>query len=140
MGKFKQLAFELIEEGRFEKAVNESLERLQAHLVEYVERHGKEKATKAKARLQVSVTLQFDGPNAEDFSIKGELRESVPSRPAVVTRAVADLDDSGIGMLWVRASGSTEDSQNQGILITKDGDVVDQETGEVVKGKKTAKL
>lgn len=133
MARFKPLELVLIEEGRFADEINAALARLQAAMVRYVKTHGVEKAAKAKAKLQIGVTLQFEGPNAEDFSVKGELRESVPSRPAVVTRAVADETDTGEPALFVRASGSTKDDPRQGVLATEDGRVVDTATGEVLE-------
>jgi hypothetical protein len=135
MARLEPLDLSLIEEGRFADEINAGLARLQAAMVRYVKAHGVDKAAKAKAKLQIAVTLQFEGPNAEDFSIKGEMRESVPSRPAVVTRALADWTDSGEPALFVRASGSTKDDPRQGVLATEDGRVVDTTTGEVLEPK-----
>lgn len=139
MARLEPLDLALIEEGRFAAEINAALARLQAAMVRYVKTHGVEKATKAKAKLQIGVTLQFEGPNAEDFSVKGELRESVPSRPAVVTRALADWTDEGEPALFVRASGSTADDPRQGVLATEDGRVVDTTTGEVLEPEQRKK-
>jgi hypothetical protein len=133
MARFKPLELVLIEEGRFAEEIDAAMARLQSAMVLYVKRHGVEKAAKAKAKLQIGVTLMFEGPHAEDFSVKGELRESVPSRPAVVTRAVADEMDTGEPALFVRASGSTSDDPHQGVLTTEDGRPVDTATGEVLE-------
>jgi hypothetical protein len=138
MARFKPLELTLIEEGRFLDEINAGLARLQAAMVRYVKTHGVDRAAKAKAKLQIGITLQFEGPNAEDFSVKGEMSERVPSRPAVVTRAVADEMDTGEPALFVRASGSTTDDPRQSVLATEDGRTVDTATGEVLEPEKKA--
>jgi hypothetical protein len=138
MSRFKALTLGLVEEGRFEAEIDVAMAHLQAELIRFVQQHGPEKAKGAKAKLTVGITMQFEGPNKEDFSVKGTLQQSVPSRPAVVTRAMADLDDEGLPVFFVRASGSTADSPTQGVLTTDDGRVVDTATGEVLDNKKSA--
>lgn len=136
MGKFRPLTLNLVEEGRFHDEIDLALAHLQAEMVRYVKQHGVEKSEGAKAQLTVQLSLKFEGPNAEDFSIRGTLKQSIPSRPAVITRAVADVKDDGEPALFVRASGSTADSPLQDVLTTEDGRLVDSDTGEIVSERK----
>jgi hypothetical protein len=136
MGRFKPLTLDLVEEGRFQEEIDNALAHLQAEMVRYVKLHGVDKSEKQQAKLTVGLVLRFEGPNADDFSIKGTLQQSIPSRPAVITRAVADVTDDGEPALFVRASGSTSDDPRQQVLATEDGRVVDTTTGEVLPEKK----
>lgn len=129
MRKFAPLTFDLIEEGRFARSVDEELGEIRRALVAYVKKHG-EAAEKAKAELSIKITLQFDGgPDAEDYSIKCTLSTKRPGRPALVTRAFEEVEQDGTPTLFVRASGSDANPPRQMKLATDDGRVVDQKTG-----------
>lgn len=140
MGKFKPLTLTLVEEGRFVAEIDAALAQIQARMVRYVKEHGCERSAGAKAKITVGMIIAYEGPNPEDFSLKGTLQISVPSRPPVVTRATADMDDSGEPALFVRASGSTADDPRQGVLMTEDGRLVDESTGEVKDERAARKL
>lgn len=136
--RMKPLTLDLIEEGRFEQEVNQVLAKNQADLIEYVRKHGKEAAKGAKAVLQVNVILKFEGPEMENFSVKGELKRQLPARPAVTTLALADAKDDGEPSLFVRAAGSTADDPRQQVLCTEDGRTINPTTGEAEEANKTA--
>jgi hypothetical protein len=129
---YKPLALGLIDEGKFLKDVNDSISESVKKLLEYKKKYGKEAAIGSKAVINVKVTLQFDGIDEGDFSIKGQIGVALPSRPATVSKAIEEMNDAGEPTLFVRNTGSTEDSPRQGILTTKAGEVVDTNTGEVL--------
>lgn len=126
--KFEPLRIDGIDEGRFEKNVNEDMRKLQSALVKYVKEH-KEKAEKAKAELTIKITLSCDSPEDMLFGVKAVTKISMPSRPASVTVAMAEDDEDDQPALFVRGSGSSRSHPNQGVLTTKDGRPVDPETG-----------
>jgi hypothetical protein len=128
--KFKGLQFSLIDEGRFERECDEELQSLMKQLIQYKRKYGKDKAEGAKAVLTVKVSLQFDGRDDADFSIKGTISKQTPARPPSLTVAVEGDEQDGEPTLFVRASGSTDDTPRQSVLSTKDGRVVDLKSGE----------
>lgn len=124
------LTIGLIDEGRFLEAVNEELADIQRQLVEFVRLHGKDASTGTRAALAIKVTLQFDGVDQTDYSVKADLKKTVPTRPASVSKAIGgDGVGDGRPCLWVKASGSDALTPRQGKLATDDGRVIDQETG-----------
>lgn len=131
--KFKPLTLALVDEGRFLGDINEEIEAGMKALIKFKKKYGKDKALKAKAVIGISLSIVFEGRDENDFSVKGLIKQTVPSKPASVTVAMESEDDAGEATLFVRASGSTADSPKQGVLATKAGDLIDQKTGEVIK-------
>lgn len=133
MAKFKVLEMDDVDEGRFMRNVNADLEELQAKLIEHVKQYGKDATKGAKAKLQIEVSLSFEGRDETDYSIKATTKRVLPGRPACVTVGIADEKDDGAPALFVRQSGSTGDSPKQRVLATQDGRTVDIETGKANK-------
>jgi hypothetical protein len=131
--KFKPVTLELVDEGRFKKDIDEEIQKATKALIAFKNKYGTEKAAKATAKVSITLTFQFEGRDDSDFSIKGEIKQTVPSKPACVTVAMENETEGGENALFVRASGSTADSPRQAVLATKDGAVVDINTGEVKK-------
>lgn len=132
--KLVPLEIGLIDEGRFEKEINEDMRKLQSILVKYVKQHG-ESSEKAKAKLTVEIQLTVMSPSDMHFNIKATTKMSVPNRPASMTMAMADEGDAETEpALFVRKSGSSKATPAQGALTTQDGRKIDQETGEVLGG------
>ena len=129
MAKFKVLEMGDIEEGRFLGNVNLDLEELQAKLIEHVRQYGREATKGAKAKLQIEVSLSFEGRDNTDYSIKATTKRVLPGRPASVTVGIADEKENGDPTLFVRQSGSTDDTPKQGVLATRDGRTIDITTG-----------
>lgn len=134
--KYKPLELQLIDEGKFIQDCNDTLRENMAKLLEYKKKHGRDAAKGTKAVLNMKVTIQFDGVDDGDFSVKGQLSQTLPSRPPTITKAIEDQEQDGQPTLFVRNTGSTEDSPRQGILTTKSGEVVDSNTGEVLSARK----
>jgi len=131
--RFIPLEFSLIEQGRFEEAVNEQLRSIQSGLVEYVRKYGHSKTKGAKAELGLKIELKFEGRDENDYSVKASLAKKVPIRPPVVTTAMSDEEQDGTPALFVKCSGSTTDNPRQSVLCTDDGRTVDLETQEVTE-------
>ena len=133
--KFVPLSIKNIDEGTFVETIDEALLEIQKKLIGHTRKYGQELAKGAKASLNVKLTLKFEGRDRSDFSVRGEIKETLPGKPANITVAIADEEQDGTPLLFVAPTGSRRDDPRQGILITKEGDVVDTKTGEV-KGSK----
>jgi len=135
MGKtrFVPLTLGLIEEGQYAEEADNLFQHLQRQMIEYVHRYGTELATGAKGKLALTITIEFQGRNERDFSIRGEMRATLPARPPIVSRATAGETDDGDKALFVRPTGSSALPPQQGKLVTRSGDVIDTKTGELVK-------
>lgn len=137
MGRYKKLSISLIDEGNFEKEIDDAVQKAAAGLLKYRKKHGKELTRGAKAEVTIKVTICADKQNDEAFFVKGVIQEKIPSRPPVVNMAIADeLDDNE--ELLMRASGGSHDTPRQGVLSTRDGETVDPMTGEVIDKKSRA--
>jgi len=134
--KYAALEMSLIDEGRYEKEVNDALKENITKLLEFKKKHGRDAARGVKAVLNMKVTIQFDGVDEGDFSVKAQISQTLPTRPPSVSKAIEESEQDGQATLWVRKSGSTEDNPRQGVLTTKAGDMVNTETGEVIENKK----
>jgi hypothetical protein len=137
--KFKELTLELVDEGRLLKDLNGTIKEGMRKLIEFKRNHGKDKAKGSKAVITLTLSMQFDGQDEHDFSVKGAIAQKLPSRPSSVSKAMETEGDDGELTLFVRASGSTEDHPLQGVLTTKEGAVVDPKTGEVIETKAKGK-
>ena len=142
MGKpYAPISFDLIEEGRLASSVNESLQDATKKLLAHVGKYGPAHTAGAKAEVTVKITVQFEGEGA-DYTVKGALSTKLPGRPSVVTRAIQEVEQTGEETLFVRASGSSDDSPRQGRLATDDGRGIDPATGKAfppIPGPDTAK-
>jgi hypothetical protein len=135
--RFTPLQLVLIDEGRFLAAADADLQKAQQVLTDYAREHGDD-AKKAKAKVVLEVTLQCEDPGNNAFSVRAVSKMQVPNRPPSVTLALEGEDEAGKHCLFVRRSGSTDDTPAQGVLATKDGHAVDVETGEVISKKPAA--
>jgi hypothetical protein len=129
--KFTPLQLVLVDEGRFLAQADADLARLQAEMVQFMERHG-DLAKGSKAVLLMKITLRCEDVENKMFSVKAQVEQKVPNRPASITLGMPGPDMEGEPCLLVRRSGSTADSPAQGVLATEDGRAVDPETGEVL--------
>jgi hypothetical protein len=136
--KFTPLQLGLIDEGRFIAQADSDLSHLQEEMVGFMREH-KGLAKKSKAVLTLKITLTCEDVENRTFSVKAEANKKVPSRPASLTLALEGEDDHETPCLFVRRSGSTDDSPAQDVLATKDGRTVNPETGEPVEGEPAAK-
>jgi hypothetical protein len=117
MSQFKPLTLDLIEEGDFLKAVNEALLDVQRQLLEVVGRYGAQACSGMKAGLTVSIGFKMEDMGDRTFSIAGDIRKTVPTRPKVHTVGLSDQLDDGRPALFVRATGSSIDDPRQGLLF-----------------------
>ena len=138
--RFTPLELALIDEGRFLAKADEDLRKAEAHLVKYLAEH-KGLAIKAKAEISLKIVMVCEEtePGNQMFSVKAISTTKLPNRPATVTLALPGEDEGNQPVLFVRRSGSTDDTPAQGVITTKDGRTVDTETGEVADAPKAAK-
>ena len=130
--RFKPLELGLIEEGRLEADLNAEFAKIQRALCAYQEKwEGMSKGATAEVNLKLKI--KCEDPKDGIFTVVGSVTSKVPARPARTTTAIKGDDDAGEACLFGRASGTTEDSPDQGVLMTKDGRPVDQDTGEVIE-------
>lgn len=130
--QFVPLNAKLIDEGEFLIDLNLELRELQEAVVKFARAHG-EKAKGAKAKLVAEIELKIEDADDNTFSIKTSMKSTAPKRPASVSIALSDTDDDGTPALFVRKSGSDDDHPRQLKLATKDGRIINQETGEVME-------
>ena len=130
MARFVPLELDLIDQGRFVEDINAELRTIQAGLVRYARKY-KGNAVKTKAEIQMKIVLQYEGQSEDDFSIKTTMSKKVPCRPPTTTLALADDEQDGTPLLFVKRSGSTKDHPTQQLLCTDDGRPIDVETGAV---------
>lgn len=129
--QFVPLTGQLVDEGVFLQDLNMELADLQDRIVKYVEQFG-DNALKAVAKLDIQVALKVENTDDKAFSVKTTIKTTMPKRPASVSMAMGGVDDGGKMALFVRSSGSDEVHPRQLKLATRDGRVVNQDTGEVL--------
>ena len=127
--KMVPLKFDLIEEGRFKDSVDTALAKAMSELLQHVRKHGPETTVKSKAELNIKITLCFDGAEETDYSVKAAVSMKIPGPPVHVTKAIHEVEQTGEETLFVRASGSSDDSPRQMRLATDDGRGIDPKTG-----------
>lgn len=127
--RFIPLELDLIDEGLFVEQANLDLRALQETILEYNKKHG-DRAKNAKAKLTLEITLRCENPDDELFSVKAQIKKSLPARPPSTSLAMASEDEKG-ACLFVRVSGSDNVTPAQGKLATQDGRTIDPETGKV---------
>lgn len=116
--KFVPLTLNLIEEGQFLEDLEEQLAEGQRKLIQFVEREGA-KAKKSKAVLKIEIALSADDPENSAYTIKTAIKSTWPGRLNQVSLAVQEFTDDSQPALFVRSSGSDEDSPRQGKLFTR---------------------
>ncbi|MCC7334413.1 MAG: hypothetical protein IT422_04935 [Pirellulaceae bacterium] len=129
--QFVPLTGQLVDEGVFLQDLNMELADLQDRIVKYVEQFG-DNALKAVAKLDIQVALKVENTDDKAFSVKTTIKTTMPKRPASVSMAMGGVDDGGKMALFVRSSGSDEVHPRQMKLATRDGRVIDPETGRVL--------
>ena len=127
--RFKPLELGLIEEGRLEADLNTEFAKIQSALCAYQEKW-EASAKGATAEVNLKIKIKCEDPQDGIFTVVGSVTSKIPARPARTTTAIKGDDDEGKTCLFGRASGTTEDTPDQGVLMTKDGRIVDQDTGE----------
>jgi hypothetical protein len=130
--QFVPLTPELIDEGLFLEDMSQELAALQEQLATFKKQYG-EKSEKAVAKLTIEISLKIE--NIEDegaYSVKTTMKATAPKRPASVSIAIGGRDDDNKMALFVRKSGSDESSPKQLKLATRNGKIVNQDTGEVL--------
>lgn len=131
--KFVPVELDLIDEGLFLKSINEELKAVMQQMIAFKKQHGSERSQGAKGILTIKVTVQFEGRDEDDFSIKGVITKQTPARPASLSVALQGEEQDGQPTLFVRQSGSSQDNPKQAKLCTKDGRTIDPDTGEVLE-------
>ena len=139
MKKFTPVSFDLVEEGRLKQSLDESIADATRTLIAHVQKYGPDVTAKAKAIVSLKLTVQVDNPAEGDYSLKGEISLKMPGRPSHTTKAIHEIDDDGVDTLFVRASGSTNETPLQQRLATEDGRPIDLATGKVAPPAPDAK-
>jgi len=116
--KFVPLTLNLIEEGQFLADLDAALAEAQRKLIEFVELEGA-KAKKAKSVLKIAIALTAADVENAAYTIATEIKTTYPGRLNQVSLAVQEYTDDQQPALFVRASGSDEDSPRQGKLFTR---------------------
>ena len=110
-----------LDEGRFLEWLSEELENAQSKLCRFVERNGSD-AKKAKAKITAIITLCADSPDQEIYSVKTDIKTTLPGRLPAVTVAMGGFGDDRSPRLIVRATGGDDgDDPTQLKLASKDG-------------------
>ena len=110
-----------IDEGRFLEEFQEALANAQALLCAYVRKY-KSDALKAKAVVQVQITLCADRPADGVFSLKAAITTKRPAAPPVLTMAMSGETQEGQPCLLVRSTGGDDyDEPTQLKLSASDG-------------------
>lgn len=133
--KLVPLQAELIDEGRFLVDINEALKTAMKTLIAYKQRYGKDVAVGAKAVVAPKIMLCFDGRDESDFSVKGEVKMTIPGMPPRLTVAIESDDPDEQPTLLVREQGSAHDNPRQAVIAFKATEKVDPETGEIKPNK-----
>lgn len=128
---FVPLTGRLIDEGTFLDDLDQELRELQRALVNYRHTYG-EKSKGAVAKLKIEIAIGIANPDDDAYIVKAGMKAEHPKRPATVSLAMGGVDDDGKLALFVRKSGSDDAHPRQLKLATKDGKVINQETGEVL--------
>ena len=128
--KLVPVRFNLIEEGRLAESLDKAISDATQKLLWHVKEYGHEATVRSKASVDLKITVQFDGAEIDDFSIKAAIKTTLPGRPIHVTKAIHTEEQTGEEFLFIRASGSSTDTPRQGRLATDDGRAVDLATGE----------
>ena len=126
--RFVPLTPELIDEGEFLDDFALELAEAQRTLANFRKKHG-DKSLKAKVKLSVDIELSIASVEDAAYAIKTSIKVTNPKRPASVSLAIEGQTDDNKMALFVRASGSDTDNPRQGKLTTRDGRVIDSETG-----------
>jgi len=135
---FVPLTFALIDEGRLAAEFEAKVREAQVAVIDHLGAYG-DKARKAKAKVRLDIEMVCLDPEDRTFGVIGQVEMALPKPPACATLALADQDvESGLPLLLVRKSGSTDDDPRQGVLATKDGRAVDARTGKAAEAPKKA--
>ena len=130
MATMELLDLDLIEEGEFKVSANEELLDLQRTLLKHIRKYGPDRTTKAATKLVITITLTRSKADPNACQVDTKFDRKTPGRPTHSTIAIADIDDDGEPGLFVRPSGSDEESPRQRKLTTNDGRAIDPETQE----------
>ncbi len=126
--KFVPLTADLIDEGQFLNDLDQELAEVQQAISVFRKAYG-EKAKDAKAKLTIEIEVKVENVDENFYSIKTTMKATHPKRPASVSIAMGGADDDGKMALFVRQSGSDDEHPKQLKLATRNGRVVDPETG-----------
>jgi hypothetical protein len=127
--KMVPMTSELIDEGEMLEALNEEMTRAQRSIEMYRKKWGEEAG---KAAIQVELKIKFVLLDTTEgfYRTEWSLDTKRPKRPKSKSTAIASEDESGNPALFVRSSGSeSEDDPRQLKLATRDGRVVNPDTG-----------
>lgn len=126
--KFVPLTADLIDEGQFLSDLDQELAEVQQAISVFRKTYG-EKAKDAKAKLTIEIEVKVENVDENFYSVKTTMKATPPKRPASVSIAMGGDDDNGKPSLFVRQSGSDDEHPKQLKLATRNGRVVDHETG-----------
>lgn len=126
------LELNLIDEGRFVKAVNDALIEAQQKLMEHVKRYGGD-AEKAKAVVKAEIALVCMNPADMAFGCVAQIKTVSPTIPASANMLMGGTTQTGEERLLCRVSGAGKDHPDQNVLCKQDGSPlgVDAVTGEI---------
>ena len=110
---FLPLEFKLIDEGGCLADTEKNLADLQEALISHCKEYG-DKSEGAKAEMAMKIILTHEGKGL--FSIKHSHKTTLPAKPAVISLAMADEDQTGQKRFMVRQKGSTFADPHQGTL------------------------
>lgn len=127
--KFTGLELSGIEEGRFSEQIDSEFAKLQEEAIAYARHHGA-KAKDTKSKMVIEISLRCEDPTSEYFSIKTQIKKTLPGLPANTTSAIGGDSQDDRPCLFVKKSGSDANVE-QTKLCTDDGSLIDQTTGEI---------
>lgn len=131
--KFVPVKLDGINEGQFLTDVDECIHEAIRGLIELKRKYGADRMKKVKAVVNAKISIAFEGRDETDYSIRGDVKTTLPSRPACVSVAIEGDEQDETPTLFQRKSGTTKADPRQGVLATQDGRTVDPETGEILK-------
>ncbi len=127
LNTYYPMHLDTLDRGRFMAAINADLDRLQADLLAYVERY-EDRAVKAKAVLNLKVTIVCTNPALQQFGLVIEPTFKMPNRPPEV--ALACVEEDAMGKRSIVAS-RFDTKPDPGPRLPFVGETVDRESGEV---------
>ena len=123
------LTLDLIDEGEFREELDECLAEAQKILAEHRAKYEDESH---KATIEVSAKVKLVIVNAKEgtVAIKSSVDIKRPKRPESFTTAIEAEGQTGEAVLFVKAGGSDSGDPTQTKFATRDGEMVEQSTGE----------
>ena len=131
MDTFVEMDATLIEEGTLMEDFEKEVDNLQSAMARFVDKFGDD-SKGAIGTVTLRVKIKCADPKEKVFHVVGSVDHKMPARPKRTTVALGGTGENG-PILLCRKSGTDEESPYQAKLCTDAGEVLDPETGEVIK-------